>query len=450
MKKKFDIVNEQIILSSMMQDEDIRRKMLGSFTAKDFLGRRHVVIFNAIKECVKDDLKITPQNIAMNSDGDFGGVEYLKSLVKLEVADDLKVHIFRLKQDSTRVLALGSLKTAEEVLSNRKHSFADCVNSSLDVYHVLKTAIAMTGTEDKTCDEWLEVFDKRCAGEMPFVSSGYDALDSVLTDGLAPGKITIVAGRTRTGKSIFLADMVRRQLEQDECPRIGVLPLEGGRMDFMDLLVSNMTGISIEEVVKRPEDLSLRDRRKIKGTVRSINDNENLVILENPFLELENWTNETAMDKMEEIVAEGGYDVFACDLWERSLPDVTQTKVTRAMIRQQYIFYRYNTHGVLAHQILRSAEDRSRDKGKRPSIIELKNSGIYEEISNLILLLHREKVYKPFMRKDLMEVNVAKQKRGEDGVVMVADFVPECCRLENDRIEDISMSPKARMTKEEE
>ena len=73
----------------------------------------------------------------------------------------------------------------------------------------------------------------------------------------------------------------------------------------------------------------------------------------------------------------------------------------------------------------------------------MKNSGAYEEVADLVLLIHREKVYKPFMRDDIIEVSISKQKRNFDNMIMMADFVPEFCRLENDRmgiIDEVSHS----------
>ena len=68
-------------------------------------------------------------------------------------------------------------------------------------------------------------------------------------------------------------------------------------------------------------------------------------------------------------------------------------------------------------------------KNPRPQLHELKNSGGYEEVADLVLLLHRQKYYNKSVEKDVLEVDVAKQRRGPQNERVGFEFHPEVCRV---------------------
>ena len=438
---RFDIVNEQIVISAMLGDSVSRRRILAAVNVSDFQGKRHKIIFAAVKECEVRSLLPTKNNVAVHAEEDFGGMKYLEKLEDLELTEDLDYNIGRLKQDAARVNVNKHWESdAKNIILDRSVDFTECIKVSAKMTQMLQAAIA-TYSDHGISERWTEDFDKRCGGEIPFVSTGYKSLDSVLTYGFFKTGLTIVAGRPRAGKSILITDMVRRLLRGKVKPRILVAPLEGGPMRFMDMLVSSASGVEAEDFVKHPGNLSVKARKRIKKIAKKIaGTDDRLVVIENPFLSLAatgKWSNDSAMAKIEEIIAEGGYDIVIFDLWERSLTNLDSQRISSALVRMQTLMEKYFVHGVIVQQLRRTAEDRTKDKGRRPTLTDLKNSGAYEEVADLVLLIHREKVYKPFMGKDIIEVGIAKQKRGEDGLVMVAEFVPEVCRLEDDRIAEI-------------
>lgn len=438
---RFDIVNEQVVISALLGDSVSRRRILGALTESDFQGKRHKIIFAAVKECERRSLLPTKNNVAVHAEEDFGGMKYLEKLEDLELTENLDYHIGRLKQDAARVQVHKHWESdAKNIILDRSVDYTECIKVSAKMTHMLQEAIARR-SEYGISERWTEDFDKRCGGEIPFVTTGYKSLDSVLTYGFFKTGLTVIAGRPRAGKSILITDMTRRMLKGKTKPRIGVAPLEGGPMRFMDMLVSSASGVEAEDFVKHPENLSPKAKKRIKKIAKKIaGTDDRLVVLENPFLSLAatgKWSNDSAMAKIEEILAEGGFDIVIFDLWERSLTNLDPQRIASALVRMQTLMEKYFVHGVIVQQLRRTAEDRTKDKGRRPTLPDLKNSGAYEEVADLVLLVHREKVFKPFMGKDIIEVGIAKQKRGEDGLVMLAEFVPEVCRLEDDRIAEI-------------
>lgn len=439
--KKFDVVNEQIILSVVINDENDRRRILGIVNESMFLGKRHKVIFSSIKKCVDKNLKINCNNIAMHSMGDYGGLDYLENLKGMDGPDDIIYHVVRLRQDYTRLNLIKSLEDVKEVAGDRTNDFYECVRS---VNNLQKIISGVDGVRNNNLnfEKWNSLLSERLDGHISFVSTGYKSLDEYLIEGFFRKGLTVIAGRPRMGKSTFVVDCIGRLLKSDL--KIAHGPWEGGPSVFIDSLVSNKCGIDLIKLIKQPDKLDKKLINKAKNFINRLERDKQLTVLSNPFLELgSEWTNDRAMDKTEEILAEGQFDIVFFDLWERCLTKLDPKHIAPALVKMQTLLQKYDTHGVIVQQLQRKAEDRDKNKFRRPTLGDLKNSGAYEEVADLVLLIHREKVYKPFMRSDIVEINIAKQKRNLDNMIMMADFMPEMCRLENDRmgtIDDVSYS----------
>ena len=81
----------------------------------------------------------------------------------------------------------------------------------------------------------------------------------------------------------------------------------------------------------------------------------------------------------------------------------------------------HDVHIILVVQIQRRAEDR---KEKIPELRDIKWSGAYEETADIILLLHREDVYKErsdpsYKPNKIMTVKIDKQRDGPVGLVQL-------------------------------
>jgi len=65
-------------------------------------------------------------------------------------------------------------------------------------------------------------------------------------------------------------------------------------------------------------------------------------------------------------------------------------------------------------------------KGHRPRVWHIKDSGAYEEVARLIILLHRESYYNKQIREHILEFNIAKQSNGPagEGVIAKLDMDP--------------------------
>lgn len=438
MAKQFDLENERAIVVSALKDPAARRKAVGAVAPEDFQGQRYRVIFEALVQCDRRGLVPDKDAIASLSEGDYGGLEFLARLFAMDPAANVEFHLERLRRDSARAAARVEAPELEKMLADRTIDHAECVQKIEEIARSLRVG---GGEMGDTAEEYVVDFNRRCTEGSMFVSTGYASLDSVLIEGFSKGTISVIAGRTGHGKTSFAVDSVRRMLGGAKKPRIGVAPLEIGKIRFMDKLISSATLIPTVMFRKKPHELTLEERDEIRAVARKLTGfDDRLVVIDNPFFGLADrtgrWANEAALDKMEEILAEGGYDIFIWDLFMRALMDTSPSAIETAMARMQFMSARYGTHNCIVHQIGRKAEERKMAE-RRPRKTDLKGSGGLEEVPDLILLFYRPKENKPWMKNDIFEAQVAKQRDGPVGRTMLADFFPQACRIQDDRLADL-------------
>jgi len=438
----FDVVNEQVVLSSMINCPKCRRRAIGSLHKEDFQGSKHRILFESVCACELNGVKPDKANIAVHcEEEEFGGLDYVDKLLSMGIADGFEKYLERLKRESSRRRAVKLLPEVQECLEDRGRPHVECIDAASTLLKELRNVSARSGIHG-TADQWLQEFQARCDGDVPFVPTGFASIDRHLVEGLAPRRITVIAGRPGAGKSTLLVDLVRRQLERRKKPRILVLPLESGRVRFLDMLVSCSTGIESSRIIKTPDKLSLEERERIQKVAKKIaGTDDRLEVMDNPFVDLGGkWTNDSALERLEEILADGGYDILAMDLFQRMLVDWSAQRINGALMRVQSILKRYEVHGILLSQLSRKAEDRSKDRTRRPVLGDLKDAGMYEEVADVIWLMHRERMYTKHLRDDVVEVGMEKQRVGEAGITMMADFEPWVFRLVRDKIGDVEQA----------
>jgi replicative DNA helicase len=430
MSTAFDLENERALVIAALNDPSARQTLTSAVEPEDFRGERFAIIIQAVAECQQKGLEPDDEAIAVHcGEEDFGGFDFLRKLRSLEAPKNLEFHIARLKQDSARYqVGKSELPELEKMLSDRTIDINECLTKVATIQGRLRLGSA----DSDTSEVWQEDFDRRCSGERGFQSIGYGVLDELLIDGYSKKGVSVVAGRTGHGKTTFMVDTIRRLVARRVKPKIGVLPLEIGRVAFLDKLISSVSQFPLEGIRKGAVKLSIEERGIFRQMANKlVGSDDRLTVLDNPFLTQTERTNDASLTKIEEMLAIGGYDIVFFDLFQRCLSDLRPASIESSLVRVQHLAKLYNVHLVLLHQISRKAEEK---KDKRPALEDLKGSGGYEEIPDLVLLLHRPKAAKQFRRKDEIEIRVAKQRDGLSGFTVIGDFKGGVNRIENEHL----------------
>ena len=438
-KVRYNRTNEQVIIGAALADADARGKILGAVHPDQFVGKKHVVIMQAVAQCHALGLTPDASTVAVNCDGEFGGAEYLNKLIAMGVPSGLTQCLDILRKDHTMREADTRIEKLQEEREAGEIDYGDYVQAATGLLHGLKAAPMQTGDAKGDAKSWKDQFGRARRGEVfHFVPTAIPALDELLTEGFAPKNLTVIGGRPRMGKTMLMIQMIVTMLVDDYPTPIAVFALEKGKDYIVNLLLSNLTGIPLKSIIKYPEKLSDKQVKKLERMTDWMYDTGRIVIKEEIFKDLvaqDKWNNKTAVERMGELMATVEYGVGFWDVWSMALTNDDQGPLSSAL----RVFSEYgrntNKHNVILHHVNREAENRSRDAARRPTINDLRGSGQFEQSTDTILLIHRERALKKYVPKgDQMEIIVGKQKTGPEGDTILADFNPVLCRVENSRI----------------
>jgi len=445
---RYDPTSEQYLLVAALRNRDVLEDLVDRIRPDDVYADVDRTIWDVLREIVERDLVFDIATFARvaaeldYADADWGGDGYLEDLLdaypdvseenidfhvrqsrleaRLRVAaeedgEDLSAAMTRPGADPSQVAAL-----ARSFLSKVVRISQDSENEGL----------ARSGST--AAEDYRTVLARRREGRNDHVPFGLPELDALLTWGALPGKVTSIVARPSVGKSAFgyslakwRVDLCERGHLDDPRPVLA-MPLEMGETSFIDGLVSRASGVSCDKLVKSFDTLDLAEQVKVAAAVDAYVDSPWISFFDEPG---------ASLDRVEEILAaemeddpdrpgerRSRYGLVLWDLFDKSLEDLDHRTIANALNRAQEIAKRYRTHLVLFAQIRRGGERRS---DKRPNREEIKGSGGWEESSDQILALHRERVYDPECEDDELEIGILKQKLGAFGQWLTFEFDAE-------------------------
>ncbi len=463
----FNIQNEMIVLANMFKSTKIRKRLAKDLKPYHWIGKKHRTIFNVLCRMVDKNLEFDLDTFEslVSEDEEFGGLIYIQKIELLfDENANIDYHVELLKVDSVKYhikeRRLTKLTDAIEDPHSELSKITEIIESiKREIIENFSQANLLSGVELRK--SWWKDFQQR-KKESIFIPTGIQGLDKKLAEGLARKKCSIWSARPGMGKSTTMANIalrISRGKMADgeficEPKKVLLVPLETGHLPYLDIMVSilvkekikqeieqnvvipnGMYGVPLEKLVRYTNQITADEDKYIKWALDEIFSNDNLVTTDNPSLSL---------SELEAILEENTFDVCIMDLWEK----LTDVKIEASCIAEklnktQAIAKECNVHMAIVQQIKRS-EDRKGKRNKRPNIELLKNSGGYEEIADLIVMMHREKYYDPEIEDDIIEYIIGKQRRGamnksvyhrfESAYGVIGEYVKAYANNQNDDV----------------
>lgn len=398
-----EVSQEQIILAAMMADRTVMRDLAISLKPDVFLGKRHRSIFRVLQRLAVKGLSYSLEAFESESsfNGSCGGRKYLDGireayktpLVNLDFHLD-RLHLASLKSklrvgDAQQLLDLCTDPSTElDTLSEKLKS----IGRQLEGFGVQN----LVSGEDLEKKYLSDLYGRRELGG--YVPTGFPELDNSLTEGLAAKRLSVWTARPSIGKSTWAWNMALRLSTVYHIPVV-YFALEMSTEAVLDGMVSALSGIRLDKLIKTPQDLNSVDIGKVKRTIRELTNDGLLAI----------WDKSITLEKAARIIREGRFKVAIWDLWEKIVRDKKADVISSELDRTQQLAKDTDCHMALIHQTRRGVEKR---KNKRPTLEDLKNSGGYEEVADLVVALYRESYYRPNVDQDILEVGILKQRRG--------------------------------------
>ncbi|MEK7535801.1 MAG: replicative DNA helicase [Patescibacteria group bacterium] len=415
-----DIEAEKALLGSIMLRPDMLSVVIDSVEKGSFYLDKHNSIYTAMIDLYAasspiDLVSVSSKLGEMSKLEQIGGSSYLTELVNtvpsasniqhyvelvhkkhvlrnlIYAADHISEISYDTEADLDSVLDRAGKKLMD-IASYSKHKFINLKDTLTDAWHRLERL-----HESK--------------GELRGVPTGFDELDQKLA-GLQKGDLIILAARPGMGKTSLALDIARNSALKHGTS-VGIFSLEMSAAQLVDRLLAAESRVdswklrtgklsaeedfgrirdSLDRLSKAPiyiDDDSYIDILRMKGVARRLKNEHNLGLIVVDYLQL--------------LVPKRNYESLVQQVTEIS-------RALKGLARELDV-------PVLAlSQLNRNVEQR----GGRPKLSDLRDSGSIEQDADVVMFIHREENDKSDTggrRSNVTEILIEKHRNGPTGVV---------------------------------
>jgi replicative DNA helicase len=266
----------------------------------------------------------------------------------------------------------------------------------------------------------IQTMERRSAGELPGLKTGIDQLDAMLTGGLKPGNLIIIAGRPGMGKT-SLALQFAVEASQANTPAL-VLSMEMCEGELADRMIANVGHVPLDSVLSGTTDDEIGDR--IHGAI---------VRLRDVPLAIDDQSGLTLFDvaaKARSVRRKHGLGLLVIDYLQLMTGDGDNRNQQIEQISRglKSLAKELAIPIIALSQLSRNCENRS---NRRPIPSDLRESGAIEQDADVIAFVYRDEIYNPSSPdRGTAEIIVGKNRQGKTGTVRTA-YIGEQTRFAN-------------------
>jgi replicative DNA helicase len=429
---------EQSLLGGLLIDNEALDKVADIVSVTDFYRQDHQIIYQHIHRLIERsqpaDIVTVGESLESNSElNTVGGLEYLGLLAEsTPTAANIRGYAQIIRE---RSIMRNLVEVGTDIVDNALSPQGRDAQQLLDESESKIFQIAEAGKNDRigftdikellpqVAERIDQLFQRDNPSDVTGIPTGYKDLD-MMTSGLQPGDLIIVAGRPSMGKTslalnmceyvsvdtglptaVFSMEMASTQLVSRLIGSVGKLnqhKMRTGQLDDNDweklsyaLGQLNEAPIFIDEgSALNPYEVRARARRLHKQCGRL-----GLIVID--YLQLMGSTGST----------------------ENRATEISEiSRSLKALAKE------LNVPVIALSQLNRSVEQRP---DKRPVMSDLRESGAIEQDADVIMFIYRDEVYNPETPdKGIAEIILAKQRNGPVGRVKLT-FLGEFTKFEN-------------------
>ena len=429
---------EQSLLGGLLIDNEALDKVADIVSVKDFYRQDHQIIYQHIHRLIERsqpaDIVTVGESLESNSElNTVGGLEYLGLLAEsTPTAANIRGYAQIIRE---RSIMRSLVEVGTDIVDNALSPQGRDAQQLLDESESKIFQIAEAGKNDRigftdikellpqVAERIDQLFQRDNPSDVTGIPTGYKDLD-MMTSGLQPGDLIIIAGRPSMGKTslalniceyvaidtglpsaVFSMEMASTQLVSRLIGSVGKLnqhKMRTGQLDDNDweklsyaLGQLNEAPIFIDEgSALNPYEVRARARRLHKQCGRL-----GLIVI----------------DYLQLMGSAGSTENRATEISEIS-------RSLKALAKE------LNVPVIALSQLNRSVEQRP---DKRPVMSDLRESGAIEQDADVIMFIYRDEVYNPETPdKGIAEIILAKQRNGPVGKVKLT-FLGEYTKFEN-------------------
>ncbi|GAA2519970.1 replicative DNA helicase [Rarobacter incanus] len=418
-----DVAAEQSVLGSMLISKDAIADVVEELRANDFYRPSHETIYDAVTTLYgrgepADAVTVVNELNKRGELGRVGGATYIHDVISsvptaanagyyARIVRERAV-LRRLIEAGTRIVQLGYAAEGGDV--------EDLVNNAqAEVYQV---------SESRSSEDYAPIgeiigptFDEiehnAARGEgMAGVPTGFDDLD-ILTNGLHPGQMIVVAARPAIGKSTLGIDIARSAAIKHGQAAV-VFSLEMSRNEIVMRLLAAETEISLQKL--RTGRVDANEWNRLAATERRIADAP-LFIDDSPNMSLMEIRAKCRRLKQRHDLRLVVIDYLQL-MTSGKRVESRQQEVSEFSRALKLLAKELEVPVIAISQLNRGPEQRT---DKKPQMSDLRESGSIEQDADMVILLHREDAYEPESpRAGEADLIVAKHRNGPTATIAVA------------------------------
>ncbi len=411
---------EMALLGSIMLRPDSLYDINDIVSADSFYSEKHRVIFETMldlfnKRSPIDLLSVSNKLKEKGWLDQVGGNTYLTELVNVVPSSSnikyyaeivQKKHMMRrLIEASDHISQLGyeETKELEEILDSAEKKLFDVTN--------FNTSHKFVPIRDELEEAWERLDRLHTDGNgMRGIATGFTDIDNKLS-GFQKSDLIILAARPSMGKTSLALDIARQASVDNNVP-VGIFSLEMSSQQLVDRMLAAQSNVDAWKL--RTGKLSRQDDfEAIRGSLDKLN-KAPLYIDDQP------GNNILKMRSIaRRLKNEHGLGLIVVDYLQLMVP--TQTKsdnmvqqVTEISHSLKNLARELDVPVLALSQLSRAVEQR----GGRPRLSDLRDSGSIEQDADVVMFIHREDKYKEESEKtNIAEILIEKHRNGETGKV---------------------------------
>lgn len=426
----YNVEAEESVLGSILIDPSCLSRIQRHITPADFFIVKNRWVFEAMIRLRAfarpiDFLTVSVEIANALQLDEMGGPQFLSHLINI-VPTSINAEYYAeiVKRDSVSRGLISSASKIAKIAYDGELSAEQKTSAALSE---LKSSRSSTSSRVKSIGqiaaETVMVLEKYAdtplgVDEVRGLSSGFPSIDK-LTGGFMPKEMTVLAGRTGTGKSA-LAFQISENIANTG-RRVAIFSLEMAERMISYRLISNAVRTPYQDMLRGWMDSDAWERM-----YKALAQLEDVPLFINDASAQSVASIESDLAMLEDV------DLFVVDHL-RLIKDTRKnenevSRLGRVSMELRQLAREYNTHCLLITQLNRGLENRD---DKRPTLADIRQSGEIEENADNVWGLYRDP-----NEKSILCVSPLKNRNGEAGIDVVAELRFDARYMHFERVGD--------------
>jgi replicative DNA helicase len=432
------IEGEQSLLGGLLIDNEALDKIADLITVNDFYRQDHQIIFGHIHRLIDRsqpaDIVTVGESLEANSElNTIGGLEYLGLLAEnTPTAANIRGYAQIVRE---RSIMRSLVEVGTDIVDTALTPQGKDAQQLLDESESKIFQIAEAGKNDKigftdikellpqVAERIDELYKRDNPNDVTGIPTGYKDLD-MMTSGLQPGELIIIAGRPSMGKTSLALNMSEFVSIDTGLPT-AVFSMEMASTQLVSRLIGSVGKLNQHKM--RTGQLDDNDWEKLSFALGQLNE---APIFIDEGSALNPYEVRARARRLHKQCGKLGLIVidYLQLMGTGGSTENRATEISEISRSLKSLAKELNVPVVALSQLNRSVEQRP---DKRPVMSDLRESGAIEQDADVIMFIYRDEVYNPETTdKGMAEIILAKQRNGPVGRVKLT-FLGEYTKFEN-------------------